>query len=334
MKKKIGYLGAGAWGYCLANLLAGNGHEVTLWAQDPNLIKFIKEKHEHPKFLGFKLEPSIKLTTELKDAIIGKDFIIESVTSKGIRPILAKIKEIKEPDVPFILTSKGIEQNSLLLLPEVVLDVLGQASQHLVGCLSGPSLADEVFHKMPTSVVSAAYDLQLAQEIKNLFSNQFFRVYPNSDLAGVAFGGAMKNIIAIASGIADGLGLGQNTKAALITRGLHEMRKLSVVKNAKAETLNGLSGLGDLCVTSLSSLSRNYKFGRFIAEGVPIEVAKEKIGMVIEGEYTCVSARQMGMEADISLPITDGIYSIIYEGLNPLDAVKNLFKREIKEETL
>jgi glycerol-3-phosphate dehydrogenase (NAD(P)+) len=334
MKKKIGYLGAGAWGYCLANLLAANGHDVTLWAQDPFLIDQIKKNKEHPKFLGFKLESNIHLTTSLEEAVLGKDFIVESVTSKGIRTVLSKIQSFTELKTPFILTSKGIEQNSLMLLPEVVIDVMGEEFRNYVGCLSGPSLAEEVLQKMPTSVVSAAYHFELAQEIKALFSNQFFRVYPNHDLNGVAFGGAMKNIIAIASGIIDGLGFGQNSKAALITRGLHEMRKLSSVKEAKPETLNGLSGLGDLCVTSLSSLSRNYKFGRLLAEGVPKEVAKQKIGMVVEGEYTCVSACQMGKKASIPIPISEAIFAIIYEGLDPLDAVKGLLKREIKEETL
>ncbi len=334
MKKKIGYLGAGAWGYCLANLLAANGHEVTLWAQDPLLIEAIKKNQEHPKFLGFRVEPSIHLTHHLKEAVIGQDFIVESVTSKGIRPVLTQIQSITNLNTPFVLTSKGIEQNSLLLLPEVVLDVLGESFRPFIGCISGPSLAEEVLHKMPTSVVSSAYAPELALKIKDLFSNQFFRVYPNFDLNGVAFGGAMKNIIAIAGGIVDGLGFGQNSKAALLTRGLHEMRKLSAIKGADKETLNGLSGLGDLCVTSLSSLSRNYKFGRLLAEGVTREVAKQKIGMVVEGEYTCVSACQMGKKAGIPMPISEAIFAIIYEGLDPLDAVKGLLKREIKEEML
>ena len=334
MKKKIGYLGAGAWGYCLANLLAANGHKVTLWAQDPFMIEQIRTLDSHPRFLGFRLEKNIRLTTQLQEAIENQDYIVESVTSKGIRSILQQIALIKKLDTPLILTSKGIEQNSLLLLHEVVIDMLGSSFEDKVGYLSGPSLAEEVLQKMPTSVVSAAYHKPLAYEIKELFTNEFFRVYPNDDLNGVAFGGAMKNIIAIASGIIDGLGFGQNSKAALITRGLHEMRKLATYKGAKAETLNGLSGLGDLCVTSLSSLSRNYKFGRLIAEGVPKDVAKQKIGMVVEGEYTCVSACQMGKKADIAIPISEAIFAILYEGLDPLDAVKGLLRREIKEESL
>jgi glycerol-3-phosphate dehydrogenase (NAD(P)+) len=332
--KKIGYLGAGAWGYCLANLLAANGHEVTLWANDRLLIEMIKKNQEHPKFGGFRMQPGLRLTADLEEAINAKDYIVESVTSKGIRPVLERITAIQPLNTPLILTSKGIEQNSLLLLPEVVIDCLGEKFRPYVGCLSGPSLAEEVFQKMPTSVVSAAYEYSLSLEIKELFTNNFFRVYPNSDINGVSFGGAMKNIIAIASGIIDGLGFGQNSKAALITRGLHEMRKLSVMKQARAETLNGLSGLGDLCVTSLSLLSRNYKFGKLLAEGVPKEVARAKIGMVIEGEYTVVSACQMSKISGIPIPISEAIFAIIYEGLDPFEAVKGLLKREIKDEAL
>ena len=170
--------------------------------------------------------------------------------------------------------------------------------------------------------------------IHDLFTTPTFRIYPNSDIRGVCFGGAMKNIIAIACGIADGLGYGDNTKAALMTRGLHEIRKLCVVKNCKPETLNGLSGMGDLCVTCMSRHSRNYRFGRLIAEGLSPEGARQKIGMAVEGIYTCVSARELGHKYQIPVPITDATYEIIYEELNPREAVKALLTRTIKEEHL
>jgi glycerol-3-phosphate dehydrogenase (NAD(P)+) len=169
---------------------------------------------------------------------------------------------------------------------------------------------------------------------KDIFATPYFRIYPNADINGVVFGGAMKNIMAIACGIADGLGFGDNTKAALMTRGLHEIRKLAVAKGCKPETLNGLSGMGDLCVTCLSTLSRNYMFGRLLAEGLGPQAAKEKIGMVVEGMYTCVSALQLGAKTQIPVPITQAVYSIIYEELNPRDAVKALLQRAIKEEHL
>ena len=200
--------------------------------------------------------------------------------------------------------------------------------------MSGPSHAEEVVQKLPTSVVVASYDPSLMRQIVDIFATPYFRVYPNADINGVAFGGAVKNIIAIACGISDGLGFGDNTKAALMTRGLHEIRKLSVTKGCKPETLNGLSGMGDLCVTCLSKLSRNYMFGRLIAEGLESQVAQEKIGMVVEGAYTCVSALQLAKKAKVEVPITQAVYSIIYENLDPHQAVHLLLQRATKEEHL
>jgi glycerol-3-phosphate dehydrogenase (NAD(P)+) len=331
---KIGYLGAGTWGFCLASLLASKGHQVVLWTANPEFAKALSKKREHPKLPRYKAEDNVEFTSDMKAAISDVDMLVESVTSSGIRPVFEQVLSLGGVHCPVVLTSKGIEQNSCLLLPEVVLQVLGESHRPLIGCISGPSHAEEVIHKLPTSVVCSAYDADLMLKILDAFSTPFFRIYPNADINGVAFGGAMKNIIAIACGISDGLGFGDNTKAALMTRGLHEIRKLSVTKNCKPETLNGLSGMGDLCVTCLSKLSRNYMFGRFIAEGLDPQAAKEKIGMVVEGVYTCVSSLQLGQKAHIEVPITQAIYSIVYEGLNPRDAVKSLLQRAIKEEHL
>ena len=204
----------------------------------------------------------------------------------------------------------------------------------MVGCLSGPSLADEVVQNLPTSVVCSAYEPAVAKLIQELFTTPTFRIYPNNDIRGVCFGGAMKNIVAIACGIADGLGCGDNTKAALMTRGLHEIKKLSLTKDCKPETLNGLSGMGDLCVTCLSKHSRNYRLGHLIAEGMTPEAAKLKIGMAVEGIYSCVSARQLAHLHKVLVPITEATYSILYEGLDPRVAVKALLTRAIKEEHL
>jgi glycerol-3-phosphate dehydrogenase (NAD(P)+) len=332
--KKIGYLGAGTWGFCLSSLLASKGYKVMLWTSREDFTKELREKREHPKLPGFKAEAGVEFTTDLKAAITGADMVVESVTSSGIRPVFEQILALGGVSCPIVITSKGIEQNSCLLLPEVITEVLGKESERQIGCLSGPSHAEEVIQKLPTSVVCSAYDPDLMLQIHDTFSTPFFRIYPNADIKGVAFGGAMKNIIAIACGISDGLGFGDNTKAALMTRGLHEIRKLSVTKNAKPETLNGLSGLGDLCVTCLSKLSRNYSFGRLMAEGFNPESAKDRIGMVVEGAYTVVSALQLAQKAGIAVPITQAIFSILYEGLNPRDAVKALLQRAIKEEHL
>ncbi len=331
---KIAYLGAGTWGFCLASLLASKGYEVRLWTANPESAKQFVKKREHPKLPRFKAHENVLFTSDLRQALDGAEFVVESVTSKGLRPVFEQVLALGGVQCPVIITSKGIEQNSGLLLPEVVLDVLGEPSRHLIGCLSGPSHAEEVIQHLPTSVVSAAFDPGLSFKICELFNTPYFRVYPNKDLPGVAFGGAMKNIIAIACGISDGLGFGDNTKAALMTRGLHEIRKLSVTKGCLPETLNGLAGMGDLCVTCLSKLSRNYMFGRLIAEGLSPDAAREKIGMVVEGAYTTVSSLQLAEKAKIDVPITQAVYAILYEKMNPRDAVKTLLQRAIKEEHL
>lgn len=273
-------------------------------------------------------------TTDLKEALSDVDIIIESVTSKGLRPVLEKIAASELLGPPIVLTSKGIEQDTGLLLSEVAVEVLGEDYKSRIGCLSGPSLADEVNRKLPTSVVASSYDYALMMLICETFTTPYFRVYPNADMPAISFGGAMKNIIAIACAISDGLGFGENTKAALMTRGLHEIRKLGAVKGCRPETLNGLSGLGDLCATCLSTSSRNYKFGKYLAQGCTPDQAKVKVGMVVEGAYTCVSARQLAHKHGIDVPITEAVYSIIYEGINPKEAVEALLTRAVKQEHL
>lgn len=331
---RIGYLGAGTWGFSLASLLGSKGHKVVLWTTDAEFAKELTRTREHPKLPKVKAHENVEFTSDLKYTLEGAELLVESVTSKGIRPVFEQVLAAGGVDCPIVITSKGIEQNSGLLLPEVVEQVLGAKMKNKICCLSGPSHAEEVIQKLPTSVVIASHDLNLMKEIVEIFNTPFFRVYPNGDINGVAFGGAVKNIIAIACGISDGLGFGDNTKAALMTRGLHEIRKLSVTKGAKQETLNGLSGMGDLCVTCLSKLSRNYMFGRLIAEGLEPQVAQERIGMVVEGAYTCVSALQLADKHHIDVPITKAVYAVLYQGVEPRDAVKSLLQRAIKEEHL
>jgi glycerol-3-phosphate dehydrogenase (NAD(P)+) len=328
---RVGYLGAGTWGFALACVLANNGHDVTVWTRDPAFAAELQKKRVHPKLPGLEAPSSIRFTSDLQKAVQTAEVIVESVTSSGIRPVFKQAGKI---EVPIILTSKGIEQGTGLLLPEVVSSVLGVEESPLVGCLSGPSHAEDIIMNLPTSVVCSAYDPDVMKMIQEIFTTPTFRIYPNGDLLGVCFGGAMKNIIAIACGIADGLGCGDNTKAALMTRGLHEIRKLCVVKNCQRETLNGLSGMGDLCVTCMSRHSRNYRFGRLVAEGFSPEGARQKIGMAVEGIYTCVSARELGHKHQIPAPITEATYQIIYGGLDPREAVKTLLQRAIKEEHL
>ena len=333
-RKRICYLGAGTWGFALAYVLAQNGHSVTLWSRDSSLSEELQKTRTHPKLSGFQTDSSIEFTSDLKKALERADVIVESVTSAGIRPVFQEVLTHGPIACPVILTSKGIEQKTGLLLPEVVAELLEAPRSPLIGALSGPSHAEEVIQQMPTSIVSSAYDPELSQFILQLFSTPTFRIYPNADINGVCFGGAMKNIIAIACGISDGLGCGDNTKAALMTRGLHEMRKLCLVKDCKPETLNGLAGMGDLCVTCMSRHSRNYRYGRLIAEGFSPEGARQKIGMAVEGIYTCVSVRELGRKFSIPIPITEATYAVIFDGLDPREAVKALLQRAIKEEHL
>ncbi len=332
---RIGYLGAGTWGFCLANLLAKKGYRVRLWTAREQFAEQLQVEREHPKLRGYKAHPDLEVTSDLSRILDGAELLVESVTSKGVRSVCQKVLHLMGGlKVPFVLTSKGIEGGSGKLLYEVVLDVFGEEAKDKVAYISGPGHAEEVIRELPASVVSSAYSSDLMNEVAKIFFTPHFRVYPNSDLPGVAFGGALKNIIAIACGISDGLGFGDSTKAALMTRGLHEIRKLSVVKQCRAETLNGLAGLGDLCVTCLSRFSRNYSFGRLLAEGRSAEQALAEVGMVVEGASTCVAAMELARKADIPVPITEAIYAILYEGMAPIDAVRALLQRSIKEEPL
>lgn len=334
MSKKIGYLGAGVWGYCLASLLASKGYTVTSWSIEQEAVNYMEEKREHPKMPGFPAPPSLTFTSEIEKALKDQDLVIEGVTSAGLRQVLQHVKEVSVPECPIVLTSKGIEQNTGLLLSDVAVEVLGEEHRNKIGVLSGPSIALEVIKGLPSSVVCSAFDPAVMTLIHEVFSTPTFRVYPNPDINGVELGGALKNIIAIACGVSDGLGFGDNAKAALMTRGLHEIRKLAVTKGCHPDTLTGLAGMGDLCVTCLSVHSRNYRFGRLIAEGVDPETAKKQIGMVVEGTYTCLSAIQLAKKAGIELPITESVYRIVFEHLKPHDAVKLLLQRATKEEYL
>jgi glycerol-3-phosphate dehydrogenase (NAD(P)+) len=330
--KKIGYLGVGAWGYCLAALLASKGYTVEAWSIDPELVFYLNEKREHPKIPGFPAPPKLSFTTDLAATLHKKEMIVEAVTSAGIRQVFQSVNEIEIPKCPIVLTSKGIEQNTGYLLSDVVLEVIGLAHRNQIGCLSGPSMAEEVMRGLPSSVVCTAYHPSVMALIHETFSTPTFRIYPNPDIQGVQLCGAVKNIIAIACGASDGLGFGDNAKAALVTRGLFEMCKLAPLKGCSPETFSGLAGLGDLCVTCFSSLSRNYRFGKLIAGGMGTEQAKQKIGMVVEGIYTCLSTVQLAKKAGIELPITEAVYKVIYENMNPHDAVRLLLQRPTRSE--
>lgn len=325
---KICVLGAGAWGYCLARHLAGNGHDVVLWNRNNEVLTSLASGKGHPKMGTFEPLSNLTYSNNLQEATHEAALIVESVSSQGIRPVLSELPE----GIPVVITSKGIEQGSGLLLSEVAAEVLHDEKR--IAVLSGPCIAKEMLAGCPATAVAAAYAEDVMHLVQKAFHGERFRVYPNPDVKGVSFGGAMKNPIAIACGISDGLGFGNNTKAALMTRGLHEIRKLSAVTSCDKETLSGLAGMGDLCVTCLSTDSRNYQFGQKLAKNESAQQAKDEIGMVVEGAYTCVSALELSKKSGIPIPITEAVHAVIYEGKNPKDAVSLLLGRSIKEELL
>lgn len=332
---KIGFLGMGSWGFCLASLLAGKGYEVVGWTTKQPLADQLNQTKKHPFFPDYEVQGSITFTTDLSKALCGIDVLVESVTSNGIRPVFEKIRSLGlSSSCPIILTSKGIEQKSELILAEVVLEILGPEFRDSIGFLSGPSFAQEVIYSKPTSVVGTGFSKNAINAVCETFGTNNFRVYPNSDIYGVAYGGALKNVIAIACGISDGLGLGASAKAALMTRGLHEVRKLAIARGCQQETLNGLSGMGDFVLTCNSMMSRNFRYGFLLAQGHSPQDAEREIGMVVEGVYAARSALPISAHYNVAMPITDSVYKIVTGQMLPKDAVIALMHRTIKEESL
>ena len=335
---KVCVLGAGTWGMALTYLLARNGHQVSCWGRNSDQIAELKSKGNHPKLppCNWKgvTDPQIHYTTELEEAIQDASIIVEAVTAQGLPKLLQRIHPLIRSNTPFVVTSKGIEQETGLILPEVALRELGESMRPSIGVVSGPGYASEIVRGLPASVVCSAYSEGTMRTISELFTQRNFRVYPNADLIGVSLGGALKNVVAIACGISQGLGFGHGALAALLTRGLHEMRKLALAMGGQSETLNGLAGMGDFFLTCSSPLSRNYRFGHLIAQGHTIETAKQEIGMVVEGIYTCLSTLQQAKKLGVNVPITENVDAILHGEISPSDAVARLMMRTVKDEHL
>lgn len=318
---KVGFCGSGAWGITLANIIAGNGHIVLLWSIEKDVIQSLSDGLGHPRFPDYAVDPSIQYTTNLSD-LLDCDVIVECVTASGLRPVCNELKRLGGITQPFIVTSKGIEQNTSLLLVEVAEEILG--NPHLIGYMGGPTLAKEVMLKHPTSAMGASTNFEVRQIIKDLFAAPSFQIYESADITGVALCGAVKNVIAIATGISDGLGYGYNTKAHLITMGLQEMVELAKAKGGQEASCIGLAGLGDLIVTGISDLSRNFRFGKLLGQGNNKDEALKKIAMVVEGTYSVLSAHQIACDNDLHLPIVSAMYQVIYEGKDARDALEDL----------
>ncbi|MDP2921642.1 MAG: NAD(P)H-dependent glycerol-3-phosphate dehydrogenase [Candidatus Omnitrophota bacterium] len=328
---KITVLGDGGWGTTLAILLKNKGFDVSLWGAFKSDIEAIKKDGENRKFLpGFKIPKTVSVTDDMFSACEYANLITLAIPSRFMRGIITKNSKIlKESRAGFVSCAKGIEEKSLKRMSEVVREALGDVE---IAVLSGPSIAPEVARGIPTAVTVASEDEIFARKASDIFRTERFRVYTNKDLIGVEFGGALKNIIAIASGISDGLGFGANTKAAILTRGLAEMTRLGTAMGASRETFQGLSGLGDLITTCVSSEGRNHRFGEEIGKGKKPELLLSKSVTEIEGAWTSRAAIELGKIHKIELPITQQVYSVLFENKPPLSAVNELMTREPKAE--
>lgn len=330
---RISILGAGSWGIALSVLLTDNSHHVALWEVDSDQAgRLEKEREDKQKLPGIKIPTQVKITTDLDEAVLDRDLLALALPSHVVREVARKLSKITLSQPLILNLAKGIETQSLCRMSEVLKQELPEKLHNNICTLSGPSHAEEVSRKIATSVVVAGFKEETAQRAQQIFMNSYFRVYTNSDLVGVELGGSLKNIIAIASGICDGLGLGDNTKGALLTRGLAEMMRLAEKLGAKSSTLAGLSGMGDLITTCISKYSRNRFVGERIGKGKTLDEVLEGMVMVAEGIKTTESAYKLSQKYQVEMPITEQMYKILFGNKNPKAAVLDLMKRDPKSE--
>lgn len=325
----IGILGAGTFGIALAKLLDSKGYSVIVYSHRLSAVNELNNTHIHPKFKDIVLNNTISFSNDLSSVVKDKDVIIFALPSTTIRDYARKIKDLISDNQIIVDVSKGIEESSLKTLSEVIKEEIINAK---VVTLSGPTHAEELIKDLPTTIVSASDDLALAKYVQTIFNTNCLRVYTNNDQIGIEICGALKNIMAIASGISDGLGYGDNAKAALITRGLQEIKRLGSKMGCKEETFFGLAGVGDLIVTCTSNNSRNHNFGYLIGQGKTKQEAQEEIGMVVEGLNTLPAALKLKDKYKVEMPIVSGVNEIINNQVDPKLAVDALFKRDLKSE--
>ena len=325
----ITVLGSGGWGTALAILLADNGHKPTLWSPFAEEIAQLTSTKENKFLSGITLPDTLDYTTDI--SVVGQaDLVLLVTPSFALPKTITLAKPFLKSDTPIVIATKGIEPESRKTFYELLRKILGDDAPLAV--LSGPSHAEEVARKIPTACVAASNDEALAALVQNVFMSERFRVYTSTDVIGVELGAALKNVIALAAGISDGLGFGDNTIAALITRGLDEISTLAVALGGKRETLAGLAGLGDLIVTCTSKHSRNRRAGVFIGQGLPVDEAMKEVGAVVEGYYAAAVAYELAQKTGVELPICNGLYATLYEGKNPREVVWDLMTRSRKSE--
>lgn len=326
---RVSILGSGSWGIALAVLLHKNGHEITVWSAREAKIEMLKEKHELEMLPGVRLPEDTVFTTDDREAVEGQDLLVMAVASSFTRSTAHRLSALVAPGQKILNVAKGIEEHTLMTLSEIIEQEIPQAD---VAVMSGPSHAEEVGRGIPTTIVVGAKSKETAEYIQNLFMNEAFRVYISPDILGMELGGALKNVVALAAGIADGLGYGDNTKAALITRGLAEIARLGMAMGGKFETFCGLTGIGDLIVTCASMHSRNRRAGILIGQGKTCDEAMAEVQMVVEGVYSAKAAMELAEKYQVQLPIIEQVNKVLFENKSAAQAMKELMLRDRKLE--
>ena len=332
MSEKIAVIGAGAWGTTLAALLADKGHAVTLWVYENDLAGRMQKSRINDLYLPGHALPKMEITSDLGAATNEKSIILTVTPSHVARAALMTLAQSARPDAYFVSASKGIENESLMTMNEVMEDVLPKEFHHRTAFLSGPSFAKEVINKMPTAVSVASKEPRTAKLVQSVFSTDYFRVYTSPDVMGVELGGSLKNVVAIAAGCSDGLGFGHNTRAALITRGLAEIARLGMAMGANPLTFSGLSGMGDLVLTCTGELSRNRTVGYRLGKGERLNDILSEMKMVAEGVNTTKAAWALSKKYGVRMPITEQVYNLLYEKKAAARVVKDLMTRDLKSE--
>ncbi|TMW73611.1 NAD(P)H-dependent glycerol-3-phosphate dehydrogenase [Alteribacter natronophilus] len=329
----ITVFGAGSWGTALSIVLADNGHDVLLWGRSEAAAEEINDRHTNGKYLpGISLPETLEATTDLEKAAAHGEILLLVVPTKAMRDVLKELNTLLDRPVLMVHASKGIEPDTYLRVSQIIEEEISPEKRRAVVVLSGPSHAEEVSLRQPTTVTSSSLDTEAAEEVQDLFMNQHFRVYTNPDLTGVEIGGSLKNIIALGAGMTSGLGYGDNAKAALMTRGLAEIARLGMKLGANPLTFAGLSGLGDLIVTCTSVHSRNWRAGNMIGKGKSINEVLDEMGMVVEGIRTTKAAYQLAGREGVEMPITKGLYDVLFNEKPPHEAVEELMGRVKKRE--
>lgn len=334
--KKISIIGGGSFGTAISVVLGSSGYPVTIWAREEEVVNGINENHYNPSYISdVKLPEIVKATHDLETALQGAEMVLFATPSHALREVAGRVKPFLNGNEIVLTVSKGIEKDSLMTPSQILVDVLeGTVLEDQIGVLTGPSHAEEVGKCKPTTVVAAAYSKRAARAIQETFMTPAFRVYLNHDILGAEIGAALKNIMAIAAGIVDGAELGDNAKAALITRGLHEMKRMGTMLGASQDTFSGLTGMGDLIVTCTSQHSRNRYVGYNIGRGKKLDEIVAGMKMVAEGVKTAQSVHQWAEKNNVEMPITEAVYKVLFKNVDPGDAVHELMTRNAKDEIM